>query len=131
MRKKYVEHLLIYGTDLLGTVWCELDIKIDWSRHEFHMAAGRTTVGIDSRWRDGAAIEVDEAVDLFEKCMAARGLSPKVMYRYPAGADVQTIRKELGTGPGDPVKWAGVAEGPQMRVSGLDEVSAGIRIFLD
>ncbi|WP_432141344.1 hypothetical protein [Streptomyces sp. bgisy084] len=128
VRKKYIVKLQIYATASTGKAIGLLEIRIDWQRHEFHMSMGGDTVKLDSRWENDTAIEIDEALNVFEGFLTRSGVTTLVRYVYYPGADIEAIGRELGTRPSKPMAWAGsVIDGSPFRLSLLDEASVVVR----
>jgi hypothetical protein len=128
VRKKYIVSLQIYAVTSTGKAVGELEIKIDWQRHQFHISTSGDTVKIDSRWKNDTAIEIDEALNVFEGFLERSGITSVVRYVYYPGADVKAIGRELGTTPSTPMPWAGpVTDGSPFKLSLLDEASVIVR----
>jgi hypothetical protein len=106
----------------------ELYISIDWDRNALHVAAGRNTVDVDGRWRDGIAIEVDRTLALFNDLCAERDLAVAFHTRYRAGVDRAAANGHLGFAPADPVQWREGRLGSAMSVPELDEFTIGVRL---
>ncbi|BCK70020.1 hypothetical protein Srufu_039730 [Streptomyces libani subsp. rufus] len=128
VRKKYIVKLQIYATASTGKAIGLLEIRIDWQRHKFHISTSGDTVAIDSRWENDTAVEIDEALNVFEGFLAHSGVTTLVRYVYYPGADVEAIGRELGTQPSKPMAWAGtVIDGSPFKLSLLDEASVIVR----
>lgn len=125
MDRRWIEKIIIYGVDGTGKAWCGLTIRIDWARHQLHMAAGRTTVAIDERWEDDTAVELDETLRLFEDFVATRDLQPLIHVWYPSGLNHSQIRQDLGFVTANSVSWAGHHHGVTVGIPEIDEMTIG------
>lgn len=126
--QQWLEKITICGEDPSGTIWCQLSLHIDWTRYQLHMTAGRTTMTYDQRWTEGAAIELDEALSLYDQYMRSKGaaLSSHV-YAYCRSsyttAQVEGVWQALGFVKAQPKRWAGAANGTTMMIPELDEIT--------
>ncbi|HKF56116.1 MAG TPA: hypothetical protein VKJ45_11745 [Blastocatellia bacterium] len=120
--KEYIEWLRIYGFDVSGRARCELSLHIDWNRYEVHIGAGRTTIEIDDRWPDQAAIELNETLELFNEFVVNNNLSTKWRVAYRPWLSGEAINRELGFVTPKPLTWAGKREGFANVIPELDEI---------
>jgi hypothetical protein len=128
---KWIERVAICGQNARGLTSCQLGLKIDWSRHELHMAAGRSTVPVGGEWKDGLAIEVQEPLSLYLDCVRARGLHTRLYLWYPPTVPRETANRELGFVTASPPRWAGNPEAAaDFRIHELDEVTAEYSMVL-
>jgi hypothetical protein len=126
--KRWIAEISVYGMDRNHACIAELFIAIDWARNAFHMSAGRNTVTIDGRWRNGISIEVESALELFEELCTAERLTMLCHTRYRVGVDRIAANKILGFTAAKPVRWRGKAIGTMMSVPEVDEFTVGVRI---
>jgi hypothetical protein len=131
LRKKWIERVAICGQNAQGLTSCQLGLKIDWSRHNLHMSAGRSTVPISGEWTDGLAIEVQEPLSLYLDCVRARGLHTRLYLWYPPTVSRELANRELGFVTASPPRWAGTPEAAaDFRIHELDEVTAEYSMVL-
>src|SRR6185369_841055 len=64
--RQWIDRVVVYGRDGHERAWCSLTLHIDWNKHQLHLDAGRATVVIDDRWTSDTAVELDEALRLFQ-----------------------------------------------------------------
>jgi hypothetical protein len=126
--QKWIAEISLYGMDTTGECHAELYMSIDWARNELHIAAGRNTVGVDDRWRDGIAIEVEKTLALFEDVCAERDLKVIFHTRYRSGVDSIAANEHLGFVAVNPVRWREGKVGSAMSVPELDEFTIGVRL---
>ncbi len=132
IREGWIMEVSVYGVDASGLCWAELFIKIDWERHKMHLAAGRSTVSIDSRWsQDSTAVETDKTLALFERYRAEHGLHGLCHVRYRTGINRQQANLALGFTAADPIRWKGGHVGTHMSIPELDEFSIGVELIPD
>ena len=125
---QWIAELSLYGLDISDVCHVELYMAIDWARNKLHVAAGRNTISIDDRWRDGVAIEVEKTLALFDELCTERELSVLLHIRYRPGLDFQSINRSLGFAPAGPVHWRSGEVGSTMSPPELDEFTIGVRI---
>jgi hypothetical protein len=131
LRSKWIERVAICGQNAQGLTSCQLGLRIDWDRHNLHMAAGRSTVPVGTEWTDGLAIEVQEPLSLFLDCVRARGLHTRLYLWYPPSVSRSMVNSQLGFVDASPPRWAGKAEAAaDFRIHELDEVTAEYSMVL-
>lgn len=125
VQEKWIEKITICAEDGKGLIWCQLVLHIDWARHELHLVAGRTTVTYDDRWTEGTAIELDEALNLYNQYVRSQGnrLRPHLYVYYLRSVGRDQANRQLGFTPAAPKKWAGERGGTRMMIPELDEVT--------
>lgn len=128
IEKRWISEISVYGLDDKDVCHIELYIKIDWSRNEVHVAAGRDSIDIDDRWHDGISIEVEQSLTLFEDYSREMALHNIFHVRYSPGTDRQFVRTQLGFKGADPVKWQDGFRGTAMGIPELDEFTIGIKM---
>lgn len=126
---RWIAEISVYAIDGAEACWCELFMRIDWSRNEIHVADGRDAVTIDSRWTDDIAVEVEKALGLFEDYANDHDLRILVHTRYRSEVDREAANRTLGFVNAEPVRWAGGMVGSAMTVPELDEFTVGINII--
>lgn len=130
IRRRLIAEISIYGLDVHDACYAELFMRIDWARNQFHLAAGRDKVTIDSRWHDNLSIEADKSMELFEAFCHEFSLAVSCHARYAPGVDRDVANRELGFVRAEPVRWAGGLVGTAMSVPELDEFAVGVH-FVD
>ena len=125
---RWISEVHIYGLNRSGLCRAQLSLEIDWAEHNLHLSEGRAKVTIDGSWVDNTAVEVDEAVDLFNKYAKQNMLSVKVTISYPSHLDRIYINRQLGFVPAEPIKWAGGVIGNYSKVPELSELKVGVKI---
>src|SRR4051794_33235932 len=58
IENKWIKRINIYALNQDNLCHARLVIEVDWTRYDEEIAKGRTTVVVDDRWSDDAAIEV-------------------------------------------------------------------------
>lgn len=135
--KKMIRNFSIYGFDSTGLCRAELILDIDWGEHDLQVTVGKATVAIDEdKWRDGTAIEVDEAVAAFQDFVEEQNL--RTEWRSRMSREIskdeqkyQAALSELGLTTAEPVKWAGKKQGVQMTIDELPELHVGLYLSED
>lgn len=128
IKEKWLAELSVYGLDSDGAAVAQLYMTIDWQKHEIHVAAGRETVTVDGRWRQGIAIEVEKALALFGDVCEAENLTNDLHARYRPGVDHAVVDASLGFKDAEPVKWRSGVVGSAMTIPEIDEVVVGVKI---
>jgi hypothetical protein len=128
IEKRWISEISVYGLDGKDVCHIELYMKIDWSRNEIHISAGRDSIDIDERWHDGISIEVEQSMALFEDYARELALHNIFRVRYSPGVDLQFVRNQLGFKGAEPVKWRDGFRGTAMGIPELDEFTIGIRM---
>ena len=128
--KRLIGEVSFYALDASNLCRAQLDLTIDWARHELEVTSGRATVTIDGRWRESAAIEVDAAIDLFNRYVHENSLSSRCLVSYARGVDGTAANRELGLKDAEPMKWA---EGDRVtrgyNIPELKELRVGLRLL--
>lgn len=94
---QWIEVLKVYALDSTNLCKGELRLRIDWKTYGLEMSKGNATVVIDhSVWQDGASIEVDEIVRLFNTYVKKNQLRTHWVVNYQPHLNVNEINKELG-----------------------------------
>jgi hypothetical protein len=127
---KYIKELHIYGLNNQKLCRAQLIITIDWNEYETQLSHGKGTVAIDERWTDSTAIELDEAIILFDSFVRTNALTTEWRILYTAQVYANTsllarVRQTLGLSSTSPVKWAGSPQGTKMSIPELSEITVG------
>ncbi|MEU8150168.1 hypothetical protein [Nonomuraea sp. NPDC048901] len=128
IQNQWIEKVTICGEDDYGSIWCQLALHIDWTRYQLHMTAGRTTITYDQRWAEGASIELDEALLLYDRYVKSKGgsLRSHVYVYYISGTSHSwrsQVQQALGFVTAQPKTWAGQQSGTKMMIPELDEIT--------
>lgn len=126
--KKCVSTVSVYGLDRHNLCRVQLSLEIDWREYNFQITHGRAKVSIDERWKDNTAIEVDEAINLFNDFVSTKSLSTQWGYSLCSWADTTEQRRALGIplGNAEPVKWT-PSNNWSSTIPELQEVRVGLR----
>lgn len=130
IERRLVGDVSFYALDGEGCCRAQIDLEIDWAAHQFEIASGRATVTIDGRWHDSTAIEVDAAVDLFNRYCAENQLRSVCRVRYASGVDGAATDRLLGLVDAEPLRWAeGETVSKAYNVPELRELRVGLRLL--
>jgi hypothetical protein len=125
--KKWIKRVTVYGFDSQKLCRAQLDLEIDWNEHTIQLSRGKAHVTIDGRWEDSTAIEVDQAVQLFNKWVETNMLRTEWVISYAPHLNRDEINRALGFKPADPVRWAGEGVGVDLDIPELPELRVGLR----
>ncbi len=128
LENRWISEISVYGLDDEDVCYIEIYIKIDWSRNELHIAAGRDSIDIDDRWHDGISIEVEQSLALFEDYSREMELHNIFHVRCSPGIDRQVVWSRLGFKDVNAVKWRDGFKGTAMGIPELDEFTIGINM---
>jgi hypothetical protein len=131
VREKWIEFLRIYGLDADGMAHAELRLRIDWQRHQMHIAAGRANVNLGpGRSADARSVILRECISIFNEYVAENGLTVEFHVSYPDYLSHQTedMNRTLGLRTSQRPDWAAETIGEDMADPDLDELSAGIHL---
>lgn len=126
---KWIYLVNIYGFDSQNYCRAQLKIEIDWNEHNIQLSSGRAMVSIDG-WQDNTAIEIDEALNVFNKYIQMNNLRAEWAVVYPPNLDVNHINRELGFVTMAPIQWAsnkGVTS--FTKIPELSEMIVGLKIL--
>ena len=131
IENRWVEKFLVYGFDSRSICRAELELQIDWGEYGAQISAGRTKVTIDQRWADNTAIEVDEVIHMFNRCVKGESLRTewRVFFTpdvYRNEALLRRVQEALGVRTAPPVTWAGQRIGKILGIEELPEVKIGL-----
>ncbi|HEY2092206.1 MAG TPA: hypothetical protein VGJ81_09970 [Thermoanaerobaculia bacterium] len=130
IERRWVGEISFYGLDSDSKCRAQLDLLIDWKTHDLEIANGRATVTIDGRWRDSTAIEVDAAVDLFNRYVHEMSLHSVCRVKYSSGVDHDLVNRTLGLVDAEPLRWAeGGNVDRSFKVPELKELRVGLRLL--
>ena len=76
VEKKWINTIRIYGVDRKDECHIELLLEIDWDLHDFQLSLGKTKVSTKG-WDNDTAIELDEAIKIFNSYVKDKNLKSK------------------------------------------------------
>jgi len=121
---KWINKITTYVVDSQGYCHAQLLLEIDWDEHNLQLSKGRAIVSIDEKWIDNTAIEVDEAIQIFNRFVSAKGLTTKHQYSITSAGKGKT-HKELGRTDADPIKSKEKPQGLWYSIPELSELRIG------
>lgn len=132
----WIRRFLVYGLDSQNLCRAQLTLEINWNEYHTQLSVGRAMITIDGRWVDDTAIEVEEAVNLFNSFVASEGLKThwRVQYAdwvYADEAMHQRVQSELNLTKAASVTWAGEKHGGSYQVPEIPEFSVGCYLVFD
>jgi len=110
IEKRWINKVVVYGINGYGLCRSQLVLSVDWNEYDRQMSKGRITVSIDERWIDNTAIEIDEAVNLFNRFVVENTLRTEVQHFHPPGVDIDMVCRELGWSRAKPIQWDGIRQ---------------------
>lgn len=122
----WIKQVSVYGFDKDGLCRAELILEIDWNEYDSLLSAGKATVAIDQKWIDNTAIEIDEAVNLFNKFVTQNDLNPEWRVVYVSWVNRDDINDKLGFVRSAPINWAGQGKLWKQPIEGLSELHVGL-----
>jgi len=125
---QWISEVNIYGLDHSGLCRAQLSLEIDWDEHGVQLSEGRARVTIDESWIDNTAVEIDEAVELFNKYVKINNLKVKLRFYYRSYLDVDYINRQLGFVSAEPITWAAPGVSDNREIPELPELKVGIKI---
>jgi hypothetical protein len=128
---KWIDDVNVYAFDKDNMCRAQLVMEIDWSEHEAKLAVGKTTVVIDERWSNDTAIEVQEAVRLFNSFVTTKNLWTKWTVGYVPWVDDDYVDRQLGFETAPPVRWADSPEEVGFQIPELSELRVGCYLVTD
>lgn len=131
IKEKWIEFIRVYGLDATGKAHAELRLRIDWQRHEMHIAAGRADVTLGhGRSADPRSVILRECIDIFNEYVAENTLSIKfhISYLDSLSHQVDSMNSTLGLLTAATPEWVGETIGEDMADPDIDELSAGIHL---
>ena len=134
VKEKWIEFLRIYGVDASYQAHAELRLRIDWRRHEMHVAAGRTDVRLGyGRSSDARSVILRECISIFNEYVASNGLSVTFHVSYPSYLSHQTeaMNRTLGLIESALPDWFGPTIGEDMVDPDIDELATGVHLTDD
>lgn len=123
--KKWINKITIYGLDNDNLCRAQLTLEIDWEEHDFQISKGKATVSIDERWENNTAIEVDEAINIFEKFVRKKGLKTTVIYNHPDWVNLNKVCKELNLVKAETPRWKKEFQQFKIKIPEVPEISVG------
>lgn len=101
----WIKKVSVYGFDNDKLCRAQLVLEIDWNEYNSFLSAGKATVAVDQKWIDNTAIEIDEAVNLFNNFVTQNNLKPEWRVTYVSWVDRDDINRQLGFTRSEPIKW--------------------------
>lgn len=109
---KWVDRIDVYALDYNNLCRARLKMSIYWDEYEKQMAIGKTTIAVDTRWKNDLLPQTDSAIWAFNKYVRKFSLRTQWRVSYTDwvrrnSSQLARVRRFLGTSPGKPIKWAG------------------------
>ena len=134
IKNKWLKQFHIYGLDNTNLCQAQLILETDWDEHNYQLSLTRNTVSIDTKkWQNNTAIEVDEAINLFNEFVKDAELTTewRVFYSDEVEKDPvkrKEVQRELRLVDVPPINWAGETEsGDISKITELPELRIGLR----
>ncbi len=108
IEKQWIDQVYIYGLDSKNMCSAQLIIEIDWYKHNLQNCNGNRTVVIaaDSpTWIDNTAIELREAISLFNDYVVENSLKAKCQTSYGLGVNREDANPLLGIVNTEAIRW--------------------------
>ncbi|MEZ2236387.1 hypothetical protein [Microcoleus sp.] len=108
IENKLISKVHVYALDSENLCRAQLSMEIDWDKHDVQIANGKTTVAIteDGRtWIDNTAIELSEAISLFNDYVREHSLKTKCHTFYAPGVNREKANDTLGMVSAEPIRW--------------------------
>ncbi|MEZ2236386.1 hypothetical protein [Microcoleus sp.] len=108
IEKQWIDQVYIYGLDSKNMFSAQLIIEIDWYEHNLHNCNGNRTVVIaadGSTWIDNTAIELHEALSLFNDYVVENSLKTKCQTSYGLGVNCEDANRILGRVNTEAIRW--------------------------
>ena len=131
MAEGYLKSITIYGVDSKNLCRAQLQLKFDWDEYQLQVEAGKATVAIDEKWKDDTAIEVDEAILLFNRFVKSQSLTTECQWYYTSSANRNELNRKYGFTTASPLKWAGKSQGIEYQIEELPELRVGCYLLED
>lgn len=130
VEKKWVNRIAVYGLDSGNLCHAQLDLVIDWDRYGFEITSGHAIITIGRGWINNTAIELDEALDLFNRYVVANSLTTKVSYFHPSWVSLDMLRREFGWILQEELHWAsgGIVDW-SIRIPEVPELRIGCKLL--
>lgn len=130
IRRRFVQRVTMYATDAEGFTHGEVQLSLDWDRHDRFIADGKVTVTIDAElWKEDASPDVRLAVRTLREFIAGSGLemgveiglTPEVMADRAKEVEADELMNLVASPDrpwaGEPVSFGGeIEETPELRV---------------
>lgn len=133
INNRWIRTVKIYGIDVYNLCRAELSLDIDWDEYSHQLQVGRATVTVDARWRDNTAIEVDEAISLFNSTV--QGNTLRVVWQVVLADAVNRdagikagVMRALGLVDTTQPTWTGKLTGVPLSVQELPEFKLNITL---
>lgn len=132
---KWIEEFSVYAFDKENLCKAQLLLRMDWEKHTAQLNMGQNDVTIDKKWENNTAIELDEAIKLFNSYVNSELLWTewRVFYTFDVRSNeilLNKVRQMLGTHSGQPIKWGGKKEGNEFGIPELVEMKVGCFIVI-
>lgn len=131
IEKRWICSVQVHGVDSIGLCRARIQLAVDWSEHGAKLVSGRATVLVDSRWTDETAVEVQEAVELFQEYVSAKSLTSRWTVTYSPGVDGAFANRELGFSPAKPINWASPPQSVNFEVPELSELTVSCDLVVE
>ena len=83
VKKQWIQMVNLYRFDNKNLCRAEVILEIDWDEHKLQLSKGKATVLRDvDKWTGDTAIELDEAIMLFNQFVADESLRTKWTVTY-------------------------------------------------
>ena len=129
---KWINRVDIYGIDINGLCRSQLTIDIDWDEHGVQIKKGNVSITFDESWIDDTAIEIDEAIQWFNKYNKSKKLTTKWTVSYCYNYDADSINKQLGFCRPNPIQWATGNTDPELlQINEIPELKVGLKYIND
>ncbi|OCQ95647.1 hypothetical protein BCD67_10540 [Oscillatoriales cyanobacterium USR001] len=129
IENKWISKIHVYALDSENLCRAQLSIEIDWDEYNLQISNGKTTVVIteDGRtWIDNTAIELDEAILLFNDYVRDHSLKTKCYTPYAPGVNREEVNRILGMVNGEPIRWKDKANQVfQFKIPEIKELRVG------
>ena len=122
---QWLGEVSVYGFDQNDRCHAGIELEINWLTHTIELVFwGDEVMVTKSKYTDGCAPEVDNAVEVFNQAVNAECLRPDWRVSYAAGVDAARVDRELRLQTAPPITWAGkvrkqssvISELPEMKV---------------
>lgn len=133
----WVSQIFVYAFDHNNLCRAELMVKIDWDEFGLQIYQGRAVIVIDERWESDTAIEVDEAIKLFNKFVETYSLKTRWEIEFTEWVQNDEVKYQevldiLELTHSQPIQWASDdQEGIVLEIVELPELRVGCRLVIE
>jgi hypothetical protein len=131
IRNQWLCEISLYGLNYAELAIVELALEIDWDRFNSRRNRSASSEIIKIKWNSKRPIEIDKAIDLFNKILRANRLQPTWRVRCSPGLDAEEICRKLGFHD-SPIYWDKaklLEKAQQSQIQDLSEFGIGIQHF--